>query len=710
MEKSNNRISKKDIVVIVLSVLALAILVFIILFAQKNDRIETQELAEHSTNTNQESDIKAEKEEGVIQSGLLLTEANGDKWIELYNNSNTDYDISGFSLYLSGNKIAEIEEGTKVLKNDFYVIELAVNPGEKNSNLLALKDKNDNQIVTLIIPKLASNQSFGRKTKDSNDMGYVPASKGIDNERPDEYQMIYYGGIGVSCPSGFYNTEFDLSLSVNEDETIYYTLDGTKPSVESTKYESPIRISNMSGSKYVYAALGFGYEIGTDYYPPSVDMGVVLRAIKVNSNGEITGETTQNYYVGLLKDSAYLKLPVLTINAEPDDMFGYFDGIYVGGRSYEDGIAKGQPGMANFLNNWYKDAMIQYYEPDKGKSFEAPVLIGINRDTAMNSKQKGFSFSFPSEDFSDFEGSSILDYISGSNVLVANSNLNDNDYKVRELLINSLIADSKVGNRDDSPCVVFVNGEYWGLYSLRKYTDPKYIKEKYNITEDIYFYNGNDYLEAFDQLYRFVIQNDMSLNENYEELKKMMDVDSYLEFMCINMYVGNFLFDTKSSNAWRTVEAGNGNLKDGKWRWIIGSTDLTMGLTNETSYSIDTYLFQNISNDAFFNSLLMNKDFCANLVKTMDRVAVDYFNEEAYNEKLTIYSALLKKPVVESRMRYWGGYDDNSFTYGINKILKYLSLRYEYISVYTKEIAEKGGDINVIQAEREILNQAVAQE
>ena len=101
MEKSNNRISKKDIVVIVLSVLALAILVFIILFAQKNDRIETQELAEQSTNRNQESDIKAEKEEGVIQSGLLLTEANGDKWIELYNNSNTDYDISGFSLYLS---------------------------------------------------------------------------------------------------------------------------------------------------------------------------------------------------------------------------------------------------------------------------------------------------------------------------------------------------------------------------------------------------------------------------------------------------------------------------------------------------------------------------------------------------------------------------------------------------------------------------------
>ena len=709
MKVSRCRISKKDIAIIILSVLALAALVMLIAFARKNERIATQELAEQSMNSTQESSIRQEKEEGVIQSGLLFTEANADKWIELYNNSNADYDISGFTVYLSGKKVKEISKGEMVKKNDFYVLELGVNPGEKTGNLLNIKDKKENDVISMIIPRIDSGRSYGRRTKESNEFGYVTASKGTDNENADEYSMISYGGIGVSCPSGFYNTEFDLSLEASEGETIYYTVDGSEPSTDSKKYENPIRIANMSGSKFVYAALGFEYEIGTDYYPSSVDMGVVLRAIKVDSNGKITGETTQNYYVGLLKDSAYLRLPVLSITANSDDLFDYFDGIYVSGRSYEDGIAKGQQWMGNYLNNWYRDATIMYFEPDKGKSFEAKVQMTINYDNFMYSRQKGFSFNLNGNDYSEYEGSTILDYISQNNVLVANTNLNDNDVKVREYLTNSLIEQSKVGNKNDRPCVVFINGEYWGLYALRENFDAKYLQKKYGINEDVYSYNGNDHSNEFDQLYRFVVQNDISQEQNYETVKNMMDIDSYLEFMCINMYVGNFSFNTKLSYSWRTVAEGNGSYNDGKWRWVLGSTDYTMGLNNETSYSIDTYLFGNIANDAFFNSLLMNKDFCSDLVKTMDRVSENYFKEEDWNSTLDYYSALLKKPSVESRIRFWGGYADSNYLGGVERVQKYLKNRDKYITVYTKEIAERGGDANVIQAERDRLIEAEAQ-
>ena len=99
-------------------------------------------------------------------------------------------------------------------------------------------------------------------------------------------------------------------------------MDGTKPTVKSKKYESGIEIKNHSGSSYIYTAKGLGYGRTGGYYPTTVDMGTVVRAIMVDEGGNVADEKQATYYVGLNGDLEYFNMPVISINAEDSDLFG----------------------------------------------------------------------------------------------------------------------------------------------------------------------------------------------------------------------------------------------------------------------------------------------------------------------------------------------------------------------------------------------------
>ena len=68
----------------------------------------------------------------------------------------------------------------------------------------------------------------------------------------------------------------------------------------------------------------------------------------------------------------------------------------------------------------------------------------------------------------------------------------------------------------------------------------------------------------------------MSLESNYEQLQLQMDVQSYLDYLCANMYIANIDYGIEESYAWKTSMTGQGKYEDGRWRWIIGKTNCSM--------------------------------------------------------------------------------------------------------------------------------------
>ncbi len=703
--KNNNESGKgfstKDKIIVLLSVISLAILIFLVVSTRKNNQMLTEVLTTESTNSSTVNTITIDDNPKVVANGLILTEVCGDKWIEFYNDANDNIDISGYTVLLSGEKVSDIKKGTIAFKDEYCVVELDKNPGEKGSNLLSIYDNNGKELITIMVPLLSNEQSYGRRSLDSYELGYVMPSKGTDNPFEDYYSMVYYGNIGFSVPGGFYDSEFDLRLSAGEGKTIYYTTDGTQPTTESTKYEAPIRIKNNSGSKFVYAAMAFGYASGEGYYPDSIDMGTVLRAICVDSKGNTIGETVQSYYIGLSKDSDYSNIAVLSVTADPEALFDYFEGIYVPGRTNEDGIAKGYQGLGNYLNGWVRKGYVEYFEPGKGKSFEADVLMSISRDNYAGTQQKSFTLALNEGDYTAFKGSSIAGFINQDNHFRLTSYYGDSNTKLRELLINSLANESGFYTADLKPCVVFINGEYWGLYMLRQYYDGKSIEQKYDVNgKEIEIFNNNDYSANFEDTYNYVVYNDMSNTENYETIKKMVDIESYLRYMCINLYVGNTEFNSRTSYVWRTNGTGSGPFDDHRWRWTLGNEDNTLNLSAQNTYSIDTYLFKNLSKDAFFQSLLMNTEFCESLENTMSSMKTEFFTDIKWTKVLNEYVSLIKKPSLASSTRFYGNMDESFYMADVKKISEFMENREEYIIRYTKEVIEAGGDVNVIRKAR----------
>ena len=89
-----------------------------------------------------------------------------------------------------------------------------------------------------------------------------------------------------SMNGGFYNKPFSISLSYSPHK-IYYTLDGSEPSLKSDRYQKPIIISNPeNNTNYLYNT-----PTSPRWLPPIGDVfrGTVLRAICVSDDNKKSG-------------------------------------------------------------------------------------------------------------------------------------------------------------------------------------------------------------------------------------------------------------------------------------------------------------------------------------------------------------------------------------------------------------------------------------
>ena len=683
-----------DIIVAVISLIALVALIFVIKYYNDKTSMEQNHIISTS-NIIQETISDGSINE--LLKYLSINEVNSVGWIELYNNEkSSDIDLSNYYITVNGRKKYTFLEGDIIEAGEFICVEGLGLLGNTEHDIIGLFDEKGNNFMNIMLPRLKNGESYGCREEGYNNYCYLTESKERTNSESEE---IIKDKLNFSVPGGFYDESFMLELTAPEGMTIYYTLDGSQPSNQSEAYKEPIIIQNKSGSNIQYANVeGINYK--SSYRPSSISMGMVVRAIAVDGSGISVESKTQSYFIGLKEASDLKNIPVLSITASSEDLFNYFDGIYVSGRSYEDALARGENGAeaANYMNGWEKKVNVEYFEPCKDKTYEGSMSIKIINDISVSSPQKSLLLT---AEGGAFAGSSLVNYYNDiSNRLVVQTNGKDNNSKIREFLAGRLLTDTTVGTPDIMPCIVFINGEYWGGYMLRAEYDEKYISKHYNVSEEDVLIaqkgkitNQPDYQHKFDELYSFIVNNDLKDNQNYAWVKAHMDVQNYLQYICANMYLANAEFNPYNLTMWRTITEEGTGYEDGKWRFLMPRLDNTMkngeGGKIATS-SINTFLQTGVTEEMFFRSLLRNDEFGNQLVGIMTEMADDIFAKERVNSLLFDISSQLRKMSLMSYKRFVGNQGDVIYTSEIDKIESFFQNRNEYILLYAKEVKGLG--------------------
>ncbi len=476
-----------------------------------------------------------------------------------------------------------------------------------------------------------------------------------------------------SSDSGSYQNPFHLTLTAESGCDVYYSTDGSIPSVGDVnnrtifKYVSPISIKDRNGepnflssrenrAKY-YTGEGDSMLPENPLTDEEVPKATVIRAIAVDATGASSTVMTRTYFIGDNLEP-YDGYPVISLVTDPDNLLDDEYGIYVRGM----GNGWGTPPF-NFEQDgrdWEREADMDYFDENHEVALSSGAGIRIRGGYSRRWGQKSFNVYFREEYIrGDYGFKNIKDYplipdafiadhvtpVSKYKSIVLRNGGNDTDYtKLRDLFIQSLVSDRDMGTQAGRPCILYLNGEYWGPYNIQEKYGDDYFAEEYGVTEDNIVMIKNDELsegvDADMELYeefRKMDDLDMSKPENYAQFCESTDVQNYIDYMATQLYIANEDWPHNNFVLWRVRNPEPGvPYGDGKWRWMLYDTEFSMGLYSGGSLTdaINRIFYDDSDNGRLFRSLAKNAEFCRQFVTTMMDLRNMNFHKDNYASKL----------------------------------------------------------------------------
>lgn len=418
-----------------------------------------------------------------------------------------------------------------------------------------------------------------------------------------------------SADGGFYAQSFPLSLyCYYPNHHIRYTINGNTPDAHSPLFETPLFLDASLYSKSDIYTI----QISPDdlvYIPDTIQHVIVIRAAVFDEEEQcISPVVTQTYLINELGLDAH-GLGVLSICADSLDLFDYETGIFVPGVYWDPEWPDITGNYFQRGKEWERVVNVEFYEsnnsginqtcglrthghisriyPSKGMKIYAREEYGKKRfkhrffdDTPLNSFKhlvlKPYSTNWP---------------YSGT----------------QNYLSNRIAQQIGLDAACSRPILVFINGEYWGLYFLQEKLDEHYLEDHYdidieqcNLVGDWYgemeYGQGDGFIQMMNQLE----SADLSDEEQYAALCRQIDLNNFIDYMIYETYIGNTDWPGNNMRCWQ--------VGDGKWRWLFFDGDLslidqTFDAFGNAVYTGDPTWCNNQQSTLMFRRLLENNEF-----------------------------------------------------------------------------------------------------
>lgn len=362
--------------------------------------------------------------------------------------------------------------------------------------------------------------SYGRLSEGSG--FYYFNSPSPEKENSEGYRCIApLPETGV--PQGVYNDIAELEVALLGEGQIYYTLDGSIPDRDSLLYTDPLVL----------------------------DQTTIIRAISV-VDGQVDSDcATFSYFI-----NEGHTLPVVSLVCEPDDMFS----VGKGGIYANPEVDREVDGSVAFFG-------------DEGE-FASDCAVTLHGASSRKMWQKkSFKLIFRSRyggdlNYDIFQTGEITSFHS---ILLRGGGISSM-HIVRDEL-GSEVADAVCDSAlalDTRYCVLYINGEYFGVYALREAYSAKYVADHTGSNEEnVTIARAPVKFGELYDLFEYIIHHDMTDPDCYAYASERLDMESLANWMAMEAYFNNF--DIAGN-----IRYVKGDVPDAKWRLALFDLDISM--------------------------------------------------------------------------------------------------------------------------------------
>lgn len=478
-----------------------------------------------------------------------------EDWIELHNPTAAVVDISGY--YLS-DKVGTplkwaVPAGNSIPAGGYMMVFCSkrntVIAGELHPNFALTQTKGETIMLSNAIGNVIDSVKMVHMTKEDHSVGRSTDAaadwKLFTNPTPNNTnvgaQDFYTPTPVMLLAPGFYAGAQSVTITCAEaGATIRYTIDGSTPDGTSAIYGGPVSINSTT----------------------------VLRAQAWGVN-ESSFNETNSYFIDVTHS-----IPTVSVCS---------DEIY-------DLIANGNSWGGNQIGAF------ELFEQDGTFIDEGEGDFNKHGNDSWAYDQRGFDLImrdqfgyngdiehqiFPEKTRTDFQRLILKP--------AANDNYSfENGAHIRDAFVHTLSdrADLKMDERTWRPCVLYLNGEYWGVYELREkmddhdFTDYYYDQGKF----DLYYlktwggtweeYGAPNAQAEWNGLVTYILSNDIGIPANYDYVDSLLSWKSLCDYFMLNSYIVSQDWLNWNTAWWRGTDL-SGNKK--KWRYTLWDMDATFG-------------------------------------------------------------------------------------------------------------------------------------
>ena len=458
----------------------------------------------------------------------------------------------------------------------------------------------------------------------------------------------------------------DSNMNTKKGYNIYYTLDGSVPSRFDTKYNKKI-ILNKEGKTE----------------DNEFSKATILRAVSIAPDGVAGPVETRTFFLGDNIYNKYPNIPIFSLVTDPKNLFDNEIGIM-----NENNINKKG-------KDWERELFIELFDGKNNPSFSENAGIRIKGSVSRMYPQKSFNIYFRDdygnkklkyklfEDNKDINGNVIKEYKS----FTLRNGGNDTEFlKYKDQWLQQLVRDRNVDTQSGNASIVFLNGEYFGVYNLQEKYSDKYYAEHYDLDKDNIVVIKEDEVEEgkakdiklYEELMDYT-NKDLSDDKTYNEFLELVDIESMLDYYAIEIYIGNADWgrtkedkDLHNTQLWRSRNNEDSKYGDCKWRWSLYDLEYSSSLYNqvETNYAFNS-IDRAINSQPLFASAMKNERFKKDFYERLRDIGSNDFNIEKVKNTLDEYENKWK-PLVMEYYKKFGVNESASLIYEYPRNAEYI--------------------------------------